>query len=562
MKKSIKFLALMLAVIICLSMFACNGTSSGAKSNTHKHIDKNGDLICDTCKENLGESECYEHTDADNDSLCDKCGIKLETSVCVEHIDANNDYICDICSEKLEEPQCTDHIDYDGDWYCDKCGAKLEDPNTPILIGNTVSQIGVMASLGIPFNYGLQAALEVYNQNGGFNGREVKLKNYDDGGMATNALMLTEKLIYEDEVFAIVGSLGSYAVDGTLDMLISEEVPLIYPVSSSQSLYNEFADTIGERGIFPVQPLCETEGRMLILRAFAPVNLGGLGASKVGVIYNSNETSKGLYLGISNELKNLPSKYRNNVVTQEVYSSDYTSALYALKQAGCDVVILTVVGTDFTNAILTIDNINYYGCKVFTTYNNSAALFNNGYLSDQFVNVFNKISIYTQAWADFSSNDYIYNADTALFRTYKMQDSKLYGEGVVGFTEEYWQVAEAIFDYAYTVDKDTAWAMSYNAYAIVGYMAGNLFCQALEELEKSGRELTRENLIEILESKEFQLAGKITINYADGIRTGVQNFQLVNIYDEYNTGNVNYHIASSKVVYDFTSIEYYREIIK
>ena len=48
--------------------------------------------------------------------------------------------------------------------------------------------------------------------------------------------------------------------------------------------------------------------------------------------------------------------------------------------------------------------------------------------------------------------------------------------------------------------------MSYNSYALAGYIAGNLFCQALEAMQAEGKELTRLNLVETLESNDFQLA--------------------------------------------------------
>ena len=91
--------------------------------------------------------------------------------------------------------------------------------------------------------------------------------------------------------------------------------------------------------------------------------------------------------------------------------------------------------------------------------------------------------------------------------------------------------AEAIFNYAQTVDPDIAFSMSYNSYALAGYIAGNLFCNALEELEKSGKPLTRANLVEILESVELQVAMADKISYANGARTGVESFSAAFFYD-------------------------------
>ena len=403
-----------------------------------------------------------------------------------------------------------------------------------IYVGNTAGTTGALANIGVPFNRGLEAAFAEYNANGGFNGKTVALKHYDDKGVATNSVPLMEKLVHEDEVFAIVGNYGGYAVNVNLDILKENCVPMIYAAAGVDALYNDNATSDSDRCIFPVQPLNMTEGRSLIVRAFAnavdanSLLTGGLGATKVGVIANQDEASQGILKGIKAEADTLPASKKANILYQDVPGNDFNAAATSIVSNGCDTVIVTVTGTNFIAALTALAQANFTG-NVLTSYNNADAGVLNGddkKLSDAGKEIMDKMTIYAQGWLDITSTEYVYNADTALFRTYKMQDSKLYGEGVVGFTEEYWQVAEAIFDYAYTVDKGTAWAMSYNSYALAGYIAGNLFCQALEELEKSGKELTRANLVEIMETAELKVAMAGTISYANGSRTGVEKFAV------------------------------------
>lgn len=443
---------------------------------------------------------------------------------------------------------------------------------SPIYVGNTAPTTGAMAKYAT-FNYGLQAAFAAYNKAGGFNGRPVELKHYDDASEAANTSTLIDKLIQEDEVFAIVGHVGSYAVDATLETLIDEEVPMIYAAAGNNELFNENAQSLGEKGIFPVQPLNEPEGRMLILRAFAPTDKGGFAAQKVGVIYNSNEASRALYSGIQKELATLPEAYRNNVIPQEVTTSDYSAAANALKAAGCDLVIVTVIGDDFFTCLSTMASIDFK-CTVLTSYNNSSvADFNDAQtkLQAQYYDIFTTMNIFAQAWLDISSADYIYKADTPLYKAYKAlslvyqkdENGKNVEVGVAGYTEEYWHVAENIFDYVATIDTSKAMAMSYNAYALAGYIAGDIFCQALEALEESGKELTRENLVEILESKDYRVAMADTLSFANGMRTGVQNFALTMMYDTYNVDPTKYdHVASSVTVHGLMSIDDYRALLQ
>ena len=105
-----------------------------------------------------------------------------------------------------------------------------------IWVGNTAATTGAMAGVGEPFNLGLQAAFEAYNKAGGYNGMSIKLKHYDDGGEADKASTLMDKLIQEDEIFAVVGHFGSYAVDATIDTLMQQLVTTNFSMLMLQHL--------------------------------------------------------------------------------------------------------------------------------------------------------------------------------------------------------------------------------------------------------------------------------------------------------------------------------------
>lgn len=433
-----------------------------------------------------------------------------------------------------------------------------------IYVGNTAGTTGALATIGAPFNAGIEAALAEYNANGGYNGRNVVLKHYDDGGDAAQSVTLMEQLIYDDEVFAIVGNFGSYAVASNLDILIDENVPMVYAAAGNDVLFNEAAEG-NEKAIFPVQPLNHTEGQMLILRAFAPAASGGLGGTKVGVLSNTDEASSTMLAGI--EAEAAASGLNDKIVYQKVTGDDYSAAINAFKDAGCDVVVIAVTGSYFTTSLVAMSNANYYA-TVLTTYNNaSAAVLNDattGLLADQYIDVLANIPIYAQAWLDITSADYLYNnPDSELLGLYAASGLTTVVEGVdygmAGFTEEYWGIAESIYSYCISAGMTAteAFVMSYNSFALAGYIAGDLFCQGLEALEASGKALTRANYIEIMESQEYKIAMADYLSFADGMRSGVQSFALTQFYDYYAYG-LGYHYASSINVSGLTSMEDFR----
>lgn len=427
-----------------------------------------------------------------------------------------------------------------------------------IYVGNTAGTTGALAAIGGPFNLGIEAAFKAFNDAGGFNGKTVALKHYDDGGVAADSATLMEKLIHEDNVFAIVGNFGSNSVAANLSILKENNIPMVYAAAGNEILFNENATATEDKVIFPVQPLNKTEGRSLILRAFAAAPIG-LGATKVGVISNSNEASQSMLAGIKAEAATLADAKKNNIVYQEVASDDPTAAINALKQAGCDAVIVTTIGADFTTAIAKMVDA---ACtwKVLTSYNNSsAAIFNTESLeiggvtykvmNTTYATALASMQIFAQGWINITDNNATSTDPAVLATAYKYKGKLVpfytaLGQTIddpltpevdqtkFGFTEPYWKVAEAIYDYAKAAGKSDAdaFAMSYDSYALAGYIAGNMFCQALTEMKAQNKTLSRENLVSILESKEFQVAMADTISFANGARVGVDAFSLTYFY--------------------------------
>lgn len=442
-----------------------------------------------------------------------------------------------------------------------------------IYVGNTAATTGSGASIGVPFNLGLQAAFSVYNAKGGFNGRQVALKHYDDEGDGAKAYTLMEKLVMEDEIFAVVGNYGSYAVASNLEFLKENNVPMVYAAAGNKILLNENATTEGEKGIFPVQPLNYTEGQMLILRAFAPMfaedgvtPIGGLGGSKVAVIANSDEASQGILEGIRAEAE---ASDLDNITELIVQTDDYSGAANAVAGAGCDVVIVTVNGTPFMSALTALANVNYRGI-VLTSYNNSsAAIFNDSasQMTEVAKDIFSKMVIYAQGWLDITDLEYYYkDENSSLYKTYKFlklttTDAEGNELGVPGFNKEYWEVANNIYDYAASQNNKEAFNLSYNSYALAGYIAGDLFCKALEKMQEQGMELTRSNLIAVMEANDFQVCMSDTISYKNGYRSGVESFALTMFYDANNVTQNGKHTATSVTVHPLTVVSEIRKLI-
>ena len=217
----------------------------------------------------------------------------------------------------------------------------------------------------------MEAAFKEYNDAGGFQGKSIKLVHYDDGFDAAQGLTYTKTLVETDNVFAIVGHFGTNTVGATLDYLKEKGIPMVYAATGIEDLYQEGA-TGNDKVIYPVQPIYNSEGRVLLARALAPVEGGmGLGGTKVGVIYTSDDAGSGLKYGVEKQNETLNAE----LVYQEVdaAATNFSAAVNVLKNGGCDVVIACMNQAPLATLMASMRDANY-NVNVVTSYVNASAV--------------------------------------------------------------------------------------------------------------------------------------------------------------------------------------------
>ncbi len=139
--------------------------------------------------------------------------------------------------------------------------------DTQVLIGAFQDQSGPASVVGINMRKGMEAYFNWINAQGGVNGRKIKLLVEDDGFQAARAVAATKKLVEQDKVFALVGTLGTPGIQATIDYIMEQEVPSIYQGSGISALAYP-----PKKYFFPVQPNYIAEGR--IITTYLVENLG------------------------------------------------------------------------------------------------------------------------------------------------------------------------------------------------------------------------------------------------------------------------------------------------
>ena len=106
-----------------------------------------------------------------------------------------------------------------------------------ILIGQAAALDGPAKALGQGMKAGLDAYFSYINDQGGVDGRKIRLVSYDDGYEPERCIEQTRKLIGEG-VFALIGYVGTPTSKAAVPIIEEEKVPYIGPFTGAEFLRN------------------------------------------------------------------------------------------------------------------------------------------------------------------------------------------------------------------------------------------------------------------------------------------------------------------------------------
>ena len=129
-----------------------------------------------------------------------------------------------------------------------------------ITVGAHFPLTGVAAPGYSEIPTGAQAYFDYVNANGGVHGRKIEYIVKDDGYNPTNTSQVTNELVLQDEIFAMVGGLGTPTHSAVVDFLNDEGVPDLFVSSGSL----QWGDDVENRPYtFGWQPDYEIEGKII-----------------------------------------------------------------------------------------------------------------------------------------------------------------------------------------------------------------------------------------------------------------------------------------------------------
>ncbi|WP_295854404.1 ABC transporter substrate-binding protein [Tardiphaga sp.] len=207
--------------------------------------------------------------------------------------------------------------------------------DTEIRIGQTMPYSGAASGYGVNGKAEL-AYWKMVNSQGGINGRKVTLLSMDDGYSPAKTVEQTRRLVEQDEVLAIIGSLGTPTNSAVQKYLSGKKVPHIF-ITSGASKWNDPANFPTTT---PFYPPYEQEARI-----YGKYIAREMQDAKVAVIYQNDDFGKDYLKGFKNGL-GAKSSLIVIEASYEVGEPTIDSQIVNLKASGADT-LLTIATPKF-----------------------------------------------------------------------------------------------------------------------------------------------------------------------------------------------------------------------
>lgn len=198
---------------------------------------------------------------------------------------------------------------------------------TEVLIGTHTPLTGPAAAGYSKISAAQTAYFKFVNENGGINGRQIKLLVEDDGYNPARTDTVVKKLVLQDKVFALLTGLGTPTHSNVLQFVAEQEIPDLFVASGSLN-WNKPDD---QPTTFGWQTDYRIEGKV-----FGDYIKKNLADKKVCVMGQGDDFGKDGLSGVEQSLG------ADKIVDRQQYTPtnpDFSAQVGSLKSKGCEVVV-------------------------------------------------------------------------------------------------------------------------------------------------------------------------------------------------------------------------------
>ncbi|WP_077212520.1 ABC transporter substrate-binding protein [Bacillus dakarensis] len=198
-----------------------------------------------------------------------------------------------------------------------------------ILIGHIGPQTGPVAIYDI-VRKGIDSYFKYVNENGGVNGRQLKLIAYDDQYQPAKTVQVAKRLVEEDQVFATVGNVCTPCNTAIKDYIVEQGIPMVFLGTGA----NQFFDPA-----LPNYFGSDILNYRIEAQVFLDFAINKLDAKTIAISYQNDDYGKEGLEAVRAAISNYPGVEIVAEVAHLATDTEFSSQAQKLQEANPDAIL-------------------------------------------------------------------------------------------------------------------------------------------------------------------------------------------------------------------------------
>jgi len=217
-----------------------------------------------------------------------------------------------------------------------------------ILLGSIQDLSGPIAGFGKQARAGMMLRVDEINEQGGINGRKLRLIVEDSAYDPKRAALAAEKLVNQDKIFMMVGHIGTAHNMAAMPVQFEKNVINFFPITAAREMYEPF-----HRLKYSYAATYYDQ-----MRLATPKLVKEKGVKKVCTMHQDDEFGEEVWKGGEAGLKTIGMAYTEKTSFKRG-ATDFSSQIAKMQAAGCDMIVMGTLIRETIGGIATARKLGY-----------------------------------------------------------------------------------------------------------------------------------------------------------------------------------------------------------
>jgi branched-chain amino acid transport system substrate-binding protein len=217
-----------------------------------------------------------------------------------------------------------------------------------IVLGSIQDLSGPIAGFGKQVRLGMMLRVDEVNEQGGINGRKIKLLVEDSKYDPRNAVLAAQKLVNQDKIFMMVGHIGTAQNMAAMPVQFQKNVINFFPVTAAREMYEPF-----HKLKYSFAATYYDQMKLVVPKLAKEKN-----AKKVCAMYQDDEFGLEVKRGAEDGLK----AAGMSLAVETTYkrgATDFASQMQKLASEQCDMVVMGTIIRETIGGIATAKRLGF-----------------------------------------------------------------------------------------------------------------------------------------------------------------------------------------------------------